>query len=608
MRQDGLAHVKNCRHCQDVLPANPKEPPKGLPAPWRPFLELHLDAAEVAGHQFLVIVDRFSGWVTIRRLRNRRGAELAFVLEQFLLDRPKPELVHSDNGTNFTSPEFERLCNGWDIVHSTSSPTFAQGNSWAENGVKSVKKIVTALVKDGRLNWDAVFDALVTRNNTPPAAGQPSPAELTFGVKLKDKASLLWGHSQMTQKCAFTDRWQDRYKLLDEHFQTVSKRREKDLGKLGPGDLVAVKSDKGWIDYGRILAHNVARRNYKVLMSDDSVKIRNRSNLRSREPKSVPDDQKDVSPRSFEPVMTRSRTLACNMVTFDDLLDERGAIMARLEARVAEKVANSKPVQVEKPEPENVGHVGGLSYSPAGSDVSDPFDPPAQPVQNKKAAQAAPAAQTAAHHGAAPKLSAAASAALSKRSAQKRKHEAPKYAVSATGERLELVPDQRGLGARLYRVVEPVAKPPKKKKAKRQPPVIDLTSPSPSPPSATPTSPDEKLDWVKELEEAAAASSASEDDPGFESEGYVASVTMTPEAMRATIRTMERGLAYYASRMAKNFESAFPGATIKLPAGTTSALTDSTDSEGEGEKKKEKKKKKKKKAASDKMDVDQPPT
>ena len=147
-------------------------------------------------------------------------------------------------------------------------------------------------------------------------------------------------------------------------------------------------------------------------------------------------------------------------------------------------------------------------------------------------------------------------------------------------------------------------KQPKKKKQKRHVPLIDLTSPSPSPPSAAPAEPEEKLDWVKELEEAAGASS--EDDPGYDSEGYVASVHMTPDEMRHTIRVMERGLAYYATRMAKNFEDAFPGATIRLPAGATAALSDSSDSEGEGEKKK--KKKKKKKAAATKMDVDQPPT
>ena len=121
--------------------------------------------------------------------------------------------------------------------------------------------------------------------------------------------------------------------------------------------------------------------------------------------------------------------------------------------------------------------------------------------------------------------------------------------------------------------------------------------------------PEEKLDWVKELE--AAAEASSEDDPGFDSDGYVASVTMTPEAMRATIRTMERGLAHYATRAAQNFEDAFPGAKITLPAGATAALTttsSSSDSEGEGEEKKKKRKKKKKKSTGDKMDVDQPPT
>ena len=53
--QDIQAFVQGCRHCQDRLPSNPKEPIMSKQVPCRPFQEIAVDFA--SGKQFLIIVD-----------------------------------------------------------------------------------------------------------------------------------------------------------------------------------------------------------------------------------------------------------------------------------------------------------------------------------------------------------------------------------------------------------------------------------------------------------------------------------------------------------------------------------------------------------------------
>ena len=55
--QDIEAFVQGCRHCQDRLPSNVKEPMMSKQIPDRPSQEVAADFASYSGKQFLIIVD-----------------------------------------------------------------------------------------------------------------------------------------------------------------------------------------------------------------------------------------------------------------------------------------------------------------------------------------------------------------------------------------------------------------------------------------------------------------------------------------------------------------------------------------------------------------------
>ena len=57
--------VQGCRHCQDHLPSNAKEPMINKPTPDRPFQQIAADFGSYGGRQFLIVVDCQTGWPDI---------------------------------------------------------------------------------------------------------------------------------------------------------------------------------------------------------------------------------------------------------------------------------------------------------------------------------------------------------------------------------------------------------------------------------------------------------------------------------------------------------------------------------------------------------------
>ena len=54
-----------CESCHRVAPSQPASPPTPLPEPQYPFELIAADYCSFEGHTYLVIVDSFSGWLSI---------------------------------------------------------------------------------------------------------------------------------------------------------------------------------------------------------------------------------------------------------------------------------------------------------------------------------------------------------------------------------------------------------------------------------------------------------------------------------------------------------------------------------------------------------------
>ena len=55
------------------------------------------------------------------------------------LEHRIPEVLHSDNGSQYASAQFTEFCTSWGITHETSSPHYLQLNGFTEACVKSMK-------------------------------------------------------------------------------------------------------------------------------------------------------------------------------------------------------------------------------------------------------------------------------------------------------------------------------------------------------------------------------------------------------------------------------------------------------------------------------------
>ena len=106
-----------------------------------------------------------------------------------------PDVVVSDNGTQFASTEFASFVKKWNFEHVTSSPHYAQSNGKAENAVKTVKRLYSKCKEDGT----SEFLVLLDLRNTPSEGMGTSPAQRLMGHRCKTQlpmaTSLLQQHS-----------------------------------------------------------------------------------------------------------------------------------------------------------------------------------------------------------------------------------------------------------------------------------------------------------------------------------------------------------------------------------------------------------------------------
>ena len=72
----------------------------------------------------------------------------------------------TDNGSEFSSPEFVSLLNAFHICHIFTSPRHPQSNGMVERGNGSVSESIRHLIDEGHNNWDELPPHVVYALNT----------------------------------------------------------------------------------------------------------------------------------------------------------------------------------------------------------------------------------------------------------------------------------------------------------------------------------------------------------------------------------------------------------------------------------------------------------
>ena len=177
MNSDIEKSVRRCGECQQVQSSPPLAPLNPWRWPSRPWARLHLDfAGPFQGKTIRVLIDVHAKWVEAACTPSTSSAAVINKLQTLFAQFGLPETIVTDNGTGFTSQEFESFLKDNRVKHITSSLYHPASNGLAERAVQIIKR---GLKKVTSGNMSAhITQVLFTYRITPHSTTGVSPAEL----------------------------------------------------------------------------------------------------------------------------------------------------------------------------------------------------------------------------------------------------------------------------------------------------------------------------------------------------------------------------------------------------------------------------------------------
>ena len=184
------AKVKSCEACQ----VNSRSPPKSPLHPWewptKPWSRIHVDfCGPFLGKIIFVMVDAHSKWLEAAVVSSTSSQQAIRVLRQVFSCHGLPEVLVSDNGTAFTSTEFQTFVQRNGFRHIRSAPYHPATNGLAERAVQTVKNALRKTAGD--------IDTCLSRflfqyRLTPHSTTGRSPAELLLGRKPRSHLDFIF--------------------------------------------------------------------------------------------------------------------------------------------------------------------------------------------------------------------------------------------------------------------------------------------------------------------------------------------------------------------------------------------------------------------------------
>ncbi|XP_062537710.1 uncharacterized protein K02A2.6-like [Armigeres subalbatus] len=155
--------VRTCVECSRAAKTNSKTNMESWPTPEKPWQRIHADyAGPVDGNYYLIVVDAFSKWPEVISTKPQTTSTTVAMFREIFSRNGMPETLVTDNGTQFTSEDFEAFCSNSGILHLKTPPYHPQSNGLAERFVDTFKRGL-----------------------------RKSPAELLLGRKLRTSLDLL---------------------------------------------------------------------------------------------------------------------------------------------------------------------------------------------------------------------------------------------------------------------------------------------------------------------------------------------------------------------------------------------------------------------------------
>lgn len=289
--------VMQCRECQLNSPNKQKEPLIQHEIPNEPFKKVACDILEYGSKSYLVVIDYYSKWIELCKLKNKTAKQVNFELLRIFSTFGYPHVIIADN-MPMGSYESSQFAASNDIKIITSSPNYAQSNGMAERAVQICKNI---LKKSD--NEENVLKSLLAYRTTQIKDINFTPAQLLQNRNLRNELPM---HENKFKPKVCTG-VEQQIANKQQNVKTYYDRNAKNGHVFEKDDCVIFQNNNKW-QMGKIIEKHNTPRSY-VVNSDGRSYRRNARHIRMYHsgPHNETSNQNRNTPHSdLHPKRTRS--------------------------------------------------------------------------------------------------------------------------------------------------------------------------------------------------------------------------------------------------------------------------------------------------------------
>ena len=144
MKADLSLQRAECTSCVNNAPSNPSSPPEPYIHPLYPFHSICIDFFTVNDVNYLALVDRYSGWLSLFSLPKDGSKNVIKTLHDYFSTWGIPVNLTTDGASVYVSEEMEQFLLSYGVSHRVSSAYYPRGNKLSEVAVKSAKRLILA--------------------------------------------------------------------------------------------------------------------------------------------------------------------------------------------------------------------------------------------------------------------------------------------------------------------------------------------------------------------------------------------------------------------------------------------------------------------------------
>ncbi|XP_042875418.1 uncharacterized protein LOC122255445 [Penaeus japonicus] len=227
---DVAKFCKSCHVCQIAGKPNqviPKAPLQPIPVVPEPFHRVIIDCVgplekTKKGHQYLLtIMDAATRYPEAIPLRSIMSKTIVPALLKFFTQFGLPEIVQSDQGSNFTSKMFKEVMSTLGIKQHLASSYHPQSQGALERSHQTIKSMLTKFCLENCKDWDEGIPLVLyaLRSSKQESLGC-SPNELLFGKEVRGPLKLLFDSwvdmENDVELTEYVSKLKDRLKLVQE--------------------------------------------------------------------------------------------------------------------------------------------------------------------------------------------------------------------------------------------------------------------------------------------------------------------------------------------------------------------------------------------------------